>query len=267
MSDKKIITVPSLHDAKLKDEWSVRGVTRDVSKDSSKKLAAQGVDVVSADLNDKASIVEALKGSYAVFAVTNYWEKMDDKLEVQQGKNLADAAKEANVKFLIWSSLYNVHKLSKGALPHVYHFDSKAAVEEYIRELGIPAAFFMPGFYMSNLPGGSFRKTPEHGDNNTWTLGLPFAGATQIPVYHPGDTGKYVKAMVLNRDAVRGQRFLAATAYATADELVAGFQQAFPAQTARYAEVPKDAFLAALTQGPRACPSSPPSSCTRTCAS
>lgn len=46
-----------------------------------------------ADLNDKASIVEALKGSYAVFAVTNYWEKMDDKLEVQQGKNLADAAK------------------------------------------------------------------------------------------------------------------------------------------------------------------------------
>ncbi|KAK7962346.1 Pex13 protein [Apiospora aurea] len=266
MSDKKIITVfgatgnqggsvvqTFLHDAKLKDEWSVRGVTRDVSKDSSKKLAAQGVDVVSADLNDKASIVEALKGSYAVFAVTNYWEKMDDKLEVQQGKNLADAAKEANVKFLIWSSLYNVHKLSKGALPHVYHFDSKATVEEYIRELGIPAAFFMPGFYMSNLPGGSFRKSPEH-DDNTWTLGLPFPGSTQIPVYHPGDTGKYVKAMVLNQDAVRGQRFLAATAYATADELVADFQQAFPAQTARYAEVPKDAFFAALTQGPAGLP-------------
>lgn len=50
-----------------------------------------------ADLNDKASIVEALKGSYAVFAVTNYWEKMDDKLEVQQGKNLADAAKVCDI--------------------------------------------------------------------------------------------------------------------------------------------------------------------------
>lgn len=37
--------------------------------------------------------MKALKGSYAVFAVTNYWEKMDDKLEIQQGKNLADAAK------------------------------------------------------------------------------------------------------------------------------------------------------------------------------
>lgn len=60
MTDKKLIAVfgatgnqggsvvqTFLHDAKLKDEWSVRGVTRDVTKDSSKKLAAQGVDVVS----------------------------------------------------------------------------------------------------------------------------------------------------------------------------------------------------------------------------
>ncbi|KAK8851495.1 NmrA-like family protein [Apiospora arundinis] len=260
MADKKLITVfgatgnqggsvvqTFLHDAKLKNEWSVRGVTRDVSKESSKKLAAQGVDVVSADLNDKASIVEALKGSYAVFAVTNYWEKMDDKLEIQQGKNLADAAKEAGVEFLIWSSLYNVNKLSKGALPHVYHFDSKATVEEYIRELAIPAAFFMPGFYMSNLPGGNFRKSSD-GDNASWTLGLPFPGQTQIPMYHPGDTGKYIKAMVLNRDAVLGKRFLAATAYMTADDIVADFQKLFPAvaATTRYFEVPKDAFFAAL---------------------
>ncbi|KAK7914666.1 NMRAL1 protein, partial [Apiospora marii] len=225
--------------------WSVRGVTRDVTKDSSKKLAAQGVEVVSADLNDKTSIVEALKGSYAVFAVTNYWEKMDDKLEVQQGKNLADAAQEANVEFLIWSSLHNVNKLSKGALPHVYHFDSKATVEEYIRELGIAAAFFMPGFYMSNLPGGNFRKSDDD-DDGTWTLGLPFPGQTQIPMYHPGDTGKYVKAMVLHRDAVLGKRFLAATAYMTAEQIVADFQELFPSQTARYFEVPKDAYFAAL---------------------
>lgn len=43
-----------------------------------------------------------------MYAVTNYWEKMDDKLEVQQGKNLVDAAKEAGVQQFIWSSLYNV---------------------------------------------------------------------------------------------------------------------------------------------------------------
>lgn len=32
------------------------------------------------------------------------------------------------------------------------HFDAKAEVEEYVRELGIPATFFYPGTYMSNFP-------------------------------------------------------------------------------------------------------------------
>lgn len=60
MSGKKIITVfgatgnqggsvveTFLNDPKLKNEWAVRGITRDISKDSSKKLAAKGVEVVS----------------------------------------------------------------------------------------------------------------------------------------------------------------------------------------------------------------------------
>jgi uncharacterized protein YbjT (DUF2867 family) len=59
MSGKKIITVfgatgnqgggvvdTFLNDSKLKNDWAVRGITRDVNKESSKKLAAQGVEVV-----------------------------------------------------------------------------------------------------------------------------------------------------------------------------------------------------------------------------
>lgn len=60
MSAKKIITVfgatgnqggavveTFLNDPKLKNDWAVRGITRDVTKDSSKKLAEKGVEVVS----------------------------------------------------------------------------------------------------------------------------------------------------------------------------------------------------------------------------
>jgi uncharacterized protein YbjT (DUF2867 family) len=60
MSGKKIITVfgatgnqggavveTFLNDPTLKKDWAVRGVTRDVTKESSKKLAAKGVEVVS----------------------------------------------------------------------------------------------------------------------------------------------------------------------------------------------------------------------------
>lgn len=63
-----------------------------------------------ADFDDKASLVRAMEGAYAVFALTNYWEKLDMQLEIDQGKKLADAAKEAGVQHYIWSSLLNVNK-------------------------------------------------------------------------------------------------------------------------------------------------------------
>lgn len=51
-----------------------------------------------------------MEGTSAVYAVTNYWEKCDMKLEIQQGKNLVDAAKETGVQHFIWSSLLNITK-------------------------------------------------------------------------------------------------------------------------------------------------------------
>lgn len=40
------------------------------------------------------------------------------------------------------------------------HFDSKAEVEEYVRELGIPATFFFAGTYMSNFPAALQKVLP-----------------------------------------------------------------------------------------------------------
>ena len=41
-------------------------------------------------------------------------------------------------------------KISDGKL-NVHHFDSKAEVEIYIRELSIKSVFYMAGFYMQNF--------------------------------------------------------------------------------------------------------------------
>ncbi|KAK4662364.1 uncharacterized protein QC763_700320 [Podospora pseudopauciseta] len=238
-----------LQDPKLKSSWSVRAVTRDTTKESAKKLQQKGAEVVAADLNDKSTLIKAMEGASAVYAVTNYWEKCDMKLEIQQGKNLVDAAKETGVQHFIWSSLLNITKLSNGKLPNVYHFDSKALVEDYAREVGLPATFFLAGAYMSNLPGGMFRRDPQA--DNTWILSLPVSDQAVQPLFDAAaDTGKFIKAAVLNRDKVLGKRLLGATSYLTNAQIVEGFKKVFPeaGKTASYKQIPDKAFYEVLTK-------------------
>ncbi|KAJ9130868.1 NmrA-like family protein [Pleurostoma richardsiae] len=259
MAAKKLITVFGatgnqggsvvqvfLNDPKLKNDWAVRAVTRDASKDSPKKLASEGAEVVTANLDDKESLVKAMTGASAVFGVTNYWEKLDVELETQQGKNLADAAKDAGVDHFIWSCVKDPKKLTNGKLDKLYHFDSKAAVMEYTRELGIPATFFMAGFFMSNLPGSMFTKSPTDG---AWTLNLPCPGdEAQIPMFDTADTGKFVKAIVLNRDKLLGKEVYGATAYMTPNQVVETFKKTFPeaGKTAKFVSLSHEEYLQSL---------------------
>jgi hypothetical protein len=55
----------------LSKTYKLRAVTRDVNKPSSTALAAKGVEVVAADMNDASSIKKAVEGSSVVFGVTN----------------------------------------------------------------------------------------------------------------------------------------------------------------------------------------------------
>ena len=82
-----------LGDPKTANEFRIRGITRDPSKPNAKALEAKGVECVAADMDNKDQIKAALKGAYAVFAVTNYWEKMDGGVEISQGKTIADLSK------------------------------------------------------------------------------------------------------------------------------------------------------------------------------
>lgn len=106
MAEKKILVVfgatgnqggsvikSVLSDPKTSSEFKIRGITRDPSKPNAQALTAKGVECVAADIKSKDQIKLALQGAYAVFAVTNYWEKMDAELETKQGRNIADLAK------------------------------------------------------------------------------------------------------------------------------------------------------------------------------
>jgi hypothetical protein len=140
----------------------------------------------------------------------------------------------------------NSHRsVTNGKLSSVYHFDGKALIEEYARKSGIPSTFFLPGVYMANLPGGMFRPSPP---DNAWTLTLPVPDDSPIPLFNVADTGKFVKAIVLNRDSLLGKRVLGATAYYTGKEIVDEFKSLFPAagEAAGYFNIPHDKYKQAL---------------------
>ncbi|KAE8391275.1 hypothetical protein BDV23DRAFT_193322 [Aspergillus alliaceus] len=230
-----------LSDPTAAGRFHVKAVTRDVAKDKAKALAAKGVEVVTGNLNDKESLRPLIKGAYGVFAVTNFWEIFSAEVEVQQGKNIADVCKDEGVQHLVWSSLLNVNKLTNGVLSKVYHFDGKAEVEEYIRSIGIPATFFLAGFYMSNVPGVSFRQLPD----GKHALSMPIPDDAPVPLFAAEfDTGKFVKAIFLKRDTTLGKRIYGATKYSTPAEMVSTFQKVFPeaGKDARFNQLSHEAF-------------------------
>ena len=130
--------------------FSVRAITRDPSKDNAKALAAKGAEVVSANLDDVESLKKAFAGAHGVFGVTNFWEHFSAEKEKAQAKNIADAAKAAGVKHVIWSTLEDTRKFMTAddkRMPmlqekyRVPHFDAKAEADAYFQ--GLPVTFLV----------------------------------------------------------------------------------------------------------------------------
>ncbi|KAI0376649.1 hypothetical protein F5Y04DRAFT_292477 [Hypomontagnella monticulosa] len=169
----------------LSSAFTLRGITRDSSKAAAIALKERGVEIVEADLQVPSTIKKAVAGSHAVFGVTNFWESASYDVEVSQGKAIADAAVEAGVKQIIWSSLPSVTKISGGKVTSMKHFDGKAEVETYIRTLDIKSVFFMPGWFMQN----HLLMKPKKADDGTYLFSLPFEPSTLLPLIDIRDTG------------------------------------------------------------------------------
>lgn len=78
---------------------------------------------------------------------------MSGETEFAQGKAMADAAVAEGVEYFLCSALPNAAVVTKGALKHIDHFNSKAKVEEYVRQLPIKSAFYWPAMFASEING------------------------------------------------------------------------------------------------------------------
>jgi uncharacterized protein YbjT (DUF2867 family) len=124
--------------------WKLRALTRKPDSAAARDLARQGVEVVAGDLEDPGSLAQALRGAYGVYSVQDFWA-VGARREVQQGKNLADAAKKAGVEHFVYSSVGGAERNSG-----IDHWESKREVEKHIRKLGLPATILRPAAFMEN---------------------------------------------------------------------------------------------------------------------
>ena len=135
-------------------KYHIRALTRNPKSEGAQKLLAEfpEIELVESNNNDGKSLVAAFSGATYAFLFTNFWdaaEKLDPLTDLRQGKLQADAAKEAGVKFVIWSSLPDVEGISKGTID-VPFFSNKAKVDKYLESIGQDHAVIYAGWYASN---------------------------------------------------------------------------------------------------------------------
>jgi uncharacterized protein YbjT (DUF2867 family) len=131
--------------ALLDKEFAVRAMTRNPGSERAIQLAEAGVEVVQADFDDTDSLDRALDGVYGAFSVQT-WRSSGTDAEIRQGNAFADAALRTGIKHFVYTS--NAAAAENTGIPH---FDSKFAIEEHIRAIGIPYTIIGPRGFMSNV--------------------------------------------------------------------------------------------------------------------
>lgn len=205
MADKKIIAVVGatgsqgggLVRAILADPqggFAARAITRDVNSDKAKELAKLGAEVVAADVDDVESLKKAFAGCYGAYCVTFFWAHFSPDKEKANAKNMAEAAKAAGVKHVIWSTLEDVRRfvpLSDDRMPTLQgqykcpHFDAKGEADEYFK--GLPVTYLLTTFYWDNAI--FFGMGPKKGGDGVFAITFPM-GKAKMAGIAASDIGK-----------------------------------------------------------------------------
>lgn len=191
MENKKLITVfgatgaqgGGLVRAILADKnsgYKVRAVTRNANSDKAKALEQLGAEVVVADIDDAASIKKTLEGAYGAYFVTFFWEHFSAEKEYQEVANFINAAIDANLQHIIWSTLEDTRNwvpLDDDRMPtlqgkyKVPHFDGKGASDILFKDADLPVTYLRTSFYWDNFI--YFGMGPKKAEDGNYYIAFP----------------------------------------------------------------------------------------------
>ena len=256
--DKKIIAVVGATGAQggglvraiLNDKQSgfaARALTRDPNSDKAKALADEGAEVVAADIDNVKSLTKAFEGAHGAYCVTFFWDHMKPEKELTHARNMAQAAKDAGVRHVIWSTLEDTRKsipLSDDRMPtlmgkyKVPHFDAKGEANAIFTELGVPTTFLLTSFYWDNLI--HFGMGPKKGTDGKLAISLPM-GTKKLASIAAEDIGKVAYAIFEEGDEMIGKTVGIAGGHLTGAQIAKSLSKAL-GQEVRYTPVTPAAY-------------------------
>ncbi|MGZ2457533.1 NmrA/HSCARG family protein [Rhizobium sp. IY2] len=131
--------------------FRVRALTRKKDSPEALRLEEGGAEIVAVplELGRQKDLVAAFQGADGAFLMTPPIAP-PATIEAPLGRQLADAAVEAGVGHIVFSTLEDVDKIT-GGTKYAPHFTDKARVADYIRGLQISHSFVMLAFFYTNL--------------------------------------------------------------------------------------------------------------------
>ena len=230
-------------------EFAPRAITRNPDSEKARAIAAEGVEVVSADLDDVESLKKAFSGAYGAYCVTNFWEHFSPEREIAQANNLAEAAKTAGLRHVIWSTLEDTRKwvpLESNQMPtlqnkyKVPHFDAKGEADQRFRELGVPTTFLLASFYWDNMI--HFGSGPQPGPDGVLGITFPLDNAKMAGIAAE-DIGKCAYGIFKRGEEMIGKTIGIAGEHLTGAEMAAALTRALGREV-RFNNVTPETFRA-----------------------
>jgi uncharacterized protein YbjT (DUF2867 family) len=212
--------------------YGVRALTRDAGSGKAKELKRLGAEVVEADIDDVKSLKRAFRGAHGAYCVTFFWEHFSPEKELAGAENMADAAKHAGVRHVIWSTLEDTRKwvpLHDRRMPtlmgryKVPHFDAKGEANRLFTERGLPTTFLLTSFYWENLI--HFGMGPKRGEDGNIYFTLPM-GDRKLPGIACEDIGKCAYAIFRKGGELLGRTVGIAGDHLTGEQMAAALTKA-----------------------------------------
>ncbi|KAH6625540.1 hypothetical protein C7974DRAFT_455741 [Boeremia exigua] len=167
-------------------DWTVRGITRDLTKETSTKWANRGADMVAGDLDVPDSMTRAFHGANIIFGTTDFVQHLQDPQIIASAgaRHVNEAATEREFE--------QAKRLIDAAAAHT------STLDERYPELWKKTSLLQLDIFASNWRVPYY--TPKKQADGSFKVSLPMSGDKKFPIIDPNsDTSVLTQALLKSK--------------------------------------------------------------------